>query len=260
MAPPAEPGDFYPALASRRLPTTTPNHPTIDLAFAGTTVRVTQAAVVEGLLDSSASSTIVLVPHEALLAVPGAPAEPNTALVFGSGVRAAALASAVPDGQARVLTVGQVRAQIADAPLSTLIRVAFTTAVGVSVALSVLSIVLWLAVTAATRNRVLSLLRTLGLSPGEARRVVALELAPVAATALAAGAALGMALPRLMGDAVDLTPFAGGSGSAALAVDPVGALALVGAFVVVTALAVVGATTVNRHLRLGSAIRLGDGP
>lgn len=260
MAPPAEPGASYPALASRRLPTTTPNRPTVDLAFAGTTVRVTQAGVVDGLLDSSPSATIVLVPREALLAVPGAPAEPNTVLVFGSGVRASALSAASPGGQARVLTVGQVRAQIAGAPLSKLIRVAFTTAVGTCAALSVLTVVLWLAVTASTRNRVLSLLRTLGLSPGEARRIVALELLPVAATALVVGAALGMALPRLVGRSVDLTPFVGGTGSAALTANTAGALTVVGAFVAVVGLAVIGATTLNRHLRPGSAVRLGDGP
>jgi putative ABC transport system permease protein len=156
------------------------------------------------------------------------------------------------------MTLGMVRADIRDAPLSHATRTAFLAAVSVSAALCVLTVLLWLIVTAPGRNNALSLLRTLGLSGREARRIVVLEMAPAAALALAAGAAVGLNLPWLLDSAVDLTPFVGGSGSATLAVDVIASAWFVAAFLCLIVVSVAAATSFSRRLRLDTVLRLGE--
>jgi putative ABC transport system permease protein len=249
--------DVYPLWATRQLPTTTRTEPTVNLATSGVTVRGQQVGVVGGLLDSSAARTIVLISDEAVRAVPGAPQDPNAVLVFGRGVSRSALAAAVPV-DTDILTLSKVREDIRDAPLSHATRTAFLAAVSVSAALCVLAVLLWLIVTAPSRNTALSLLRTLGLSGKDARRIVVLEMAPAAVVALAAGVAVGLNLPWLLQSAIDLTPFVGGSGSATLAVDTVASALFIAAFVCLVAMSVAVATAFSRRLRLGTVLRLGE--
>ena len=67
----------------------------------------------------------------------------------------------------------------------------------------------WLALTAAARRRDVGLLGTLGMTSGQALRLVVAEVAPVLAIAVAVGVATGMATTRLLGPALDLEAFTG---------------------------------------------------
>jgi putative ABC transport system permease protein len=225
--------------------------------MAGTTVRIQQAGVIEGLLDSSNSKTVALIPLDAVRAVPGAPTEPNAVLVFGHGVTQRALAAVAPTG-AEVTTLGMVRGDIQDAPLSHVTRFAYLVAVVASAALTALAVILWLLLTAPSRTRALSLLGTLGLSSKEARRIATVELVPAAVTALLAGTAVGLTVPSLVGPAIDLTPFVGGSGRVRLSADPTTSAMLIAAFALLIALAAGAATTFSRRRRLGATLRQGE--
>ena len=107
------------------------------------------------------------------------------------------------------------------------------------------------------RGELLSRLRTMGLSRGQARGLLTIEIAPLVVTAVLAGAVVGALLPRLLGPVLALRAVTGG---VPVPVDPRPAL-LAG----VAALAVAGLLLAwlvesvnNRRTRLGQALRLGE--
>ncbi|HEX5512052.1 MAG TPA: FtsX-like permease family protein [Actinomycetales bacterium] len=135
---------------------------------------------------------------------------------------------------------------------------AFPAASVVTAALSALAVVLTLVVSAPDRTQLLSRLRTLGLSGRQARWLVVWEVAPLAATALAAGAVVGVLVPWWVLPAVDLRAFTGGAAQPLLTVDWVRVLLILGGFVLVTAVSLAIAVAANRRLRLGTVLRVGD--
>ncbi|MFC5043819.1 FtsX-like permease family protein [Ornithinimicrobium kibberense] len=110
----------------------------------------------------------------------------------------------------------------------------------------------------AARSRLLAVLRTLGLRPGQTRALAAWELGPVLATSLVVGAVLGLVVPWVLVRAVDLTGLTGGRSQPPLAVDPL----VVGAVLAAVALTVLTAVTVSAWLagrtNLAQALRVGE--
>ena len=135
---------------------------------------------------------------------------------------------------------------------------AFPLASGVAAALSGLAVVLTLVVSAPDRTRLLSRLRTLGLSQRQARWLVVWEVAPLAVAALVAGAVTGLVAAWWLTPVIDLRAFTGGARQPALSVDVPAVLAIAGAFALVTALFLAVAVAANRRLRLGAVLRVGD--
>ena len=95
-------------------------------------------------------------------------------------------------------------------------QASFLLTFGIAAGYCALAIVLALVVTGQSRSRNLSFLRTLGLSDRQARGLIAWEIVPMAAITAAVGVVLGVALPKLVGPAIDLRPFTGGLGAAPL--------------------------------------------
>jgi putative ABC transport system permease protein len=135
---------------------------------------------------------------------------------------------------------------------------AFPVASVVTAALSGLAVVLALVVSAPERTRLLSRLRTLGLAGRQVGWLVVWEVAPLAVTALVAGAVMGVLVPWWVLPAVDLRAFTGGSAQPVLTVDWVRVRLILGGFVLVTAVSLAIAVASNRRLRLGSVLRVGD--
>jgi putative ABC transport system permease protein len=97
----------------------------------------------------------------------------------------------------------------------------------------------------------------MGLSRRQGSRLLAYELLPVLTIGALAGVAVGVALPILLAPVLELTAFTGGIETRPQ-LDPVVAAA-VGALVAVGMLAaLVLEQVVNRRLRLGDVLRLGE--
>jgi putative ABC transport system permease protein len=128
-----------------------------------------------------------------------------------------------------------------------------------SLLLTMLTVVLASVAAATTRNRLVGVLRILGMSPRQLRAVQAWELAPVALTAVLVGTGLGLVLPFIVTGVLDLRPFVGGRLPPGPAVDPLGVAAAVGAFVVVVLVAGLVASILGRRLAPAGTLKMGEG-
>ena len=110
---------------------------------------------------------------------------------------------------------------------------------------------------ARARGRVLSRLRTMGLSQGQRRGLLMVELAPLVGVSLLTGAAVGTLLPLLLTPVLGLSAFTSGV-PLRIGFEPtlVGGIAAFG--VLALLVATVLETTINRRMRLGDALRLGE--
>ena len=135
------------------------------------------------------------------------------------------------------------------------ITVAFTLAVVAALVAGLLAVALARAVDAAARGYALSLLRTLGLGPRRARRLLLVESAPLPLAALAAGTALGVVLPVLLAPALGLAAFAAGV-PPVVRLDAVAVGLLAVPVVLFTAAAAVTEAAVNRRRRPSEALRV----
>ncbi|MGB3184686.1 MAG: FtsX-like permease family protein [Ornithinimicrobium sp.] len=111
-------------------------------------------------------------------------------------------------------------------------------AVALTLGLTVLAIVLVQAIGAPGRIQLLALLRTMGTRPRQARSLIAWELAPMLVAASIAGGALGLSVPWLLAQAVDLRGLTGSPTQPEMALDPV-SLALMAVLVLVVVIAAV---------------------
>ncbi|MEV0828957.1 FtsX-like permease family protein [Nonomuraea rubra] len=213
-------------------------------------VRLTSQGVIDAVPGFYSSGQFLLVPWE-VLPWPAA----NTLLIRGD-ISPAELARLVPS--ATVETQEAALAAIQADPLTVTVR---TTMVVVTVALgayALVAIVLSLVAGAAGRARSVALLRTLGLSDREARRLTLLELLPVVLVTAPVGVALGMGLPAALGPGVDMSAFAGGL---PVADHTPGLLTPVALAAGLGLCAVLGAyvhTTMTRRRKLDAALRVGD--
>jgi putative ABC transport system permease protein len=149
-------------------------------------------------------------------------------------------------------------AKVHDAPLISGTARGFQIGVLLAAAYSTLAIVIALALTARTRARDLAFLRTLGLSEPQAIGLVAVELGPPIAVALAVGVAMGVGIARLIEPGIDLTAFTGPDVPVPLLVDWSTVLVLAIGLIVIVSAAVWLVGAAARRANLGAALRLGD--
>jgi len=111
---------------------------------------------------------------------------------------------------------------------------------------------------AQARGRTVSYLRTLGLSRRQSRLLAFIEIAPTLFAAAVAGWVLGLVLPGLLGPAIDLRPYTGGSPVTHFVPDLAGAAALAGGLLVFAGLAVLVDAASAARRGLGGVLRIGD--
>ncbi|SKC52303.1 FtsX-like permease family protein [Krasilnikoviella flava] len=214
---------------------------TADVVVAGATDQV------PGVSDAPA--TVVL--DAGILAGPlDMATEPHTALVaLEDGADpaqvTAALRAVVP--RATVDDRTTVAAALLDSPAARGIATGARVSVALSGGLVALTVALTLVLAAPDRERLLAVLRSMGLRRGETRGLVAWEVAPWALGALVVGGLVGAAVPALLRARVDLTSLTGGGPQPALAVDPVLVVAGVAGFVVTVVVGAGLAAVVGRR-------------
>ena len=175
--------------------------------------------VASELAGEAAGRPVAVVPLDVLQTlVPDAGAD--TLVVYGPTATAAALQAALP---LNVTYSVQTRAGYLDA-LSTnalagsMNRVAMFCGLG-SALFALAALLLELLATAPERGRSVAFLRTMGLRRRSAATVLVLRLLPIAVTGAVAGAAVGLALPRVLGPALRLQDVVGGTAQPPILVD-----------------------------------------
>jgi len=122
----------------------------------------------------------------------------------------------------------------------------------------VLAVVVVQLMGATARARLLAVLRTLGLAPGQSRALTAWELAPLLLTSVVVGTLLGLAVPWVLLRGLDLTGLTGGVSQPALVLDPLTITAVLGAVVLTVAAAVVVSAWLAGRTNLAQALRVGE--
>ncbi|MFE7406068.1 FtsX-like permease family protein [Isoptericola sp. NPDC057559] len=165
----------------------------------------------------------------------------------------AALRGVLPD--ATVDGTASATADLLDAPASQGIATAARVAVALAGVLVALTVAITLVLAAPDRERLLAVLRSMGLRRAEARGLVAWEVAPWALGALVVGVLVGAVVPALLRARVDLTSLTGGGPQPALAVDPVLVVAGLAGFVVTVVAGAALAAVVGRRAATTEQLR-----
>lgn len=243
----------------------------VDLQGRDYDFRVAEVAADFPAIPRGAQRFLVL-PWQALLIRPDKLIIPTSFLVAGDADRSALLEVA-DSGQLRwissvteprigyqpmskIKTWQDRRSELELSGVNGVLSFAFGVGALGGVILALLAVGFTVLAEARTRGKALSRLRTMGLAQRQGRGLLLFELAPVVTAAVAAGAAVGLFLPALVGPALNLTSFTDGF-DAGVRLDPVvvgGALGLVLAGLATALLVEAG---FNRRTRLGEVLRVG---
>lgn len=263
--PKTRPGEPVPALFSRAA-SQAAGAPQLSLSTDyGRRLPLRNAGTVSSFPGRSPGDQYVLVPAAALSAATGGGIT-GSASVFlrGAHIDVTALRrnAAQPElgdaGAAAVSTYAETHDAFTQDALGRLVGRGFGVA-GVLVAgYGVLAVLVLLFAGARARGRAVSYLRTLGLSRRQARLLAFVEITPPLFAVAAAGWVLGLALPRLLGPAMDLRPYTGGFLVTHYAPDLPQAAGLAGGLLVFAGLAVLLDAVTAARRGLGGVLRIGD--
>jgi putative ABC transport system permease protein len=167
----------------------------------------------------------------------------------------AAVAGLVGSAEVTVSSVAAARAALERAGFNGGLTLVFVAGAAGGALGGVLAVTLALVVQARARGRMLSLLRTMGLSHRQARVMLMIELLPVTAVAVAVGSAVGVAMPPLLAPALALDAFTGGIAPGA-GVDATTVVALAGLVVLLVVAGAAVEAALNRRLGLGGVLRV----
>jgi putative ABC transport system permease protein len=159
---------------------------------------------------------------------------------------------------ARFFDVHSELAQRRAAPVTLGLESALVLIAGATLILTMLVIALAAAASAASRNRVVGVLRIIGMTPRQVRALIAWEFGPVALAALLVGTALGIGLPYLVTAVIDLRGFVGGTTLPSPALDPLWIAGAVGVYAVTILATVLVAAALGRRLAPASTLKMGE--
>lgn len=254
----SEPGDRLPAVVSDALDVPVGTGDVTLVASSSTPVDVVATT---GPLPGVPARTFVVVDRYLAAQALDETFRPRVALLsLDDGADPAAVRAAVAQvlPQSAITSPDLVSAELLDSPAADGMNRAFVVAVALSGLLCAAAVVMTLMIGAPGRDRLVAVLRTLGLERRGTRGLVAWELGPWVLAAVVVGAGLGVAIPALVLATVDLTPFTGGDARPPLTVDPALLGIVVGGFVLVVAAAVVVSTALSRRTNLAAQLRIGE--
>ncbi|CAM5391114.1 hypothetical protein SALBM135S_08067 [Streptomyces alboniger] len=183
-------------------------------------------------------------------------------LLHGERLDTAALRSLVPraapgaaTGELRILA--EERAEAADDGIVAAVAAAHTGCTALAVVLALLALVIDASLSAPSRGRTASYLRTLGLGSRATSALHLLQLLPMVCAAVVGGVALGLALPSLLGPVIDPRDLTGGPDVPERHVDVLFTAALGAGLCVLVAAAVAVEGRIGRRRRLGAVLRPG---
>jgi putative ABC transport system permease protein len=158
----------------------------------------------------------------------------------------------------RVDTAEGLLAELRAAPITSGLESSLFIVSVASLLLTMLIVALSSLTAAGARNRVVGVLRVLGMTTRQIRSLVAWEFAPVAASAVIVGVGLGIALPYLVTTVLDLRGFFGGNSSPQPAIEPLWIASAVWVFIVAVVTAVAAATVAGRRLAPAGVLKMGE--
>ncbi|SBT36914.1 FtsX-like permease family protein [Micromonospora auratinigra] len=245
------------------------------LDVQGNRLPVRTAAVVAGfpLVDQGVDRFLVL-PWPALPADAPNPLAPTGFVLAGDRVDPAAVARVVEEGQRRyqragtvnggdrprqptVLTRSAVRAELGGSGVNGLLVFGFTIGAVGGGLLGLLALAFAVLAGARARGQVLSRLRTMGLSRGQWRGLLLVELTPLVLVSVLTGAVVGALLPVLLTPVLGLPAFTGGV-AVPVRFEPGLVAGVLGLALLALGFAVAVEALNNRRLRLGEVLRLGE--
>ncbi|GAB3502097.1 FtsX-like permease family protein [Phytohabitans suffuscus] len=204
----------------------------------------------------SPSGRFIVLPRQAL--PDPAVIAPDQFLVAGDASPEALRAASATGATVTVTTWTDHRRDLDQTGANEVLSFTFTIGAVGATALALLAVGFTVLAGARVRGQVLSRLRTLGLSGRQGRGLLVYELVPLVTIAVLAGGLVGVFLPRVIGPALGLSSFTSGA-VVRTALDPL----LVGAVLVLVvaalAAAVVVENVINRRMRLGEVLRVGEG-
>jgi putative ABC transport system permease protein len=157
-----------------------------------------------------------------------------------------------------VVTTWQAHRQtLEQSGVNRLLSFTFSAGVAGATTLALLAVGFAVLAEAPGRGRMLSRLRTMGLSGRQGRGLLVYELVPLLGVAVVAGGLVGVALPRLLGPALGLSGFTGGI-PAQTHLDPYLILGVPLLVLAALAAALGIENVINRRMRLGEVLRLGE--
>ncbi|HUG14815.1 MAG TPA: FtsX-like permease family protein [Thermomicrobiales bacterium] len=163
------------------------------------------------------------------------------------------------DDATRIVSRAGLYEQSRASPLTGGVATGFQLTLAVAAAFAALSSIAALVLSARQRGRDLGFLRTLGMSQGQALRMVLAEHVPLVLAATLIGGLLGVATAWAIEPGFDLSPFAGlPPGQTPLQVDLPGIAAVTVAITAVVALATGLFVLFTRRAQLGQLLRAGD--
>lgn len=173
----------------------------------------------------------------------------------------AAVLGAQPDqfvGSVRIVDVNSELGKTRSAPITAGLEAALVIVTTATLLLTMLVVALAAAASAVSRNRVVGVLRILGMNPRQVRALVAWEFGPVAVASLLVGTALGIALPFLVTAVLDLRGFFGGYELPTPTLNPAWIAIAVGVYALAVVAAVLVATALGRRFAPASTLKMGE--
>ena len=146
-------------------------------------------------------------------------------------------------------------ATFANAPVTGSMTTLLVAVVVATTALTVLAVLLVQLMGASARTALFAVLRTLGLSQRQARTLTTWELGPLVAMAFLVGAALGVIVPWLLLQAINLTGLTGGTRQPSLFLDPMTLGPVLLGILIAAALAIALSATLAGRADLGVQLR-----
>jgi putative ABC transport system permease protein len=208
-------------------------------------------------LPGVAGGTFLVLPAWAL----GGPLPPSVMLVVGShldvGRLAATVRRALPG--ASVTFRGTVLAALGDAPLPAAAHAAIAEGAVAAATFSALILLIWLLMSAHSRDMTLARLAAMGLRPGQARWLVVVETLPLVLAAVAGGVVSVYALAPLIAPSISLSAFSGPGASAAgagIRTEPLPLAACAAGLIVLSAAALAAQFLVARRRGVAGPLRV----
>jgi putative ABC transport system permease protein len=228
-----------------------------DVLIGTRELPVREAGVTSSMAGAPSGAPFIVLPSWAL---GRGQLPPNLALLTGpdiaTGRLQAVLAKVQPAASIRLRSA--VLAALADAPLSHAAQVTFVEGVAAAGGFGLVIVLIVLALGARPRELTLARLFTMGLSPGQARRLVLAEALPWIIAATAGGVVTALALVPLIGPAIDLSVLIGSSEAAPVRADPGLVVSLAAGLLILAVVALFAQSLATRIRGLARALRVGE--
>lgn len=220
-------------------------------------VRVVATAPAAPALASRGGPALIVVPSWAL---PAAAQPPNLMLITGprldQGRLRAVAARLVPGGSVTFRSAAL--AQLAGAPLPHGAYVAYAVGAAVAAGFGIAVLLVWLLLSAGSRDAALARLAAMGLSARQGSWLVLAETLPEIVVAVVAGTGCAWALASLVGPDLSLAAFTGSGAGVQVRAEPA-AMALAAAGLLIVAVATLaGQAIVTSRRGVARAVRIGE--